>query len=297
VPYYDPGRAISLTPETFRLLRDLINQSCGIDYGSDKMELLADKLSGRVVDLGLQSFEEYYFYLRYDPSGSEEWRHMVDSITVNETYFMREPDQMKALVDLVLPRAMEGRIQPQFTIWSAACASGEEPYSLAMLLLERGWARGVRVIGTDISERVLERARRAAYGARSLRAMPAHLSERYLQRESENWRVVPEVREMVSFRHLNLLDDTAMLSVRGIDAIFCRNVFIYFDQRSVQKVVSGFYSALNPGGHLFVGAAESLLRVTSEFELVELGGAFAYAKTGATRESPVISSLYKDIPR
>jgi chemotaxis protein methyltransferase CheR len=295
VPLYEPGRAMALTPQTFKLLKDLVNQGCGINYENDKMDLLADKLSGRVTDLGLQSFEEYYYYLRYDPSGDEEWRRMIDSITVNETYFMREADQMKALVEIVLPQVMERRHQAQFTIWSAACSSGEEPYSLAMLLLEHGWGRGVRVIGTDISERVLDRARTAVYGARSLRAMPARMTARYLQKEQEGWRVTPEVRDLVSFRQLNLLDEAAMQSIRGIDAIFCRNVFIYFDSRSVQRVVSHFHSALNQGSYLFVGAAESLLRVTSEFELVEVGGAFAYAKRGGKGDSPALSSLYKDI--
>lgn len=274
-----PGESAALGQRALTLLRDLINQRCGIQYEDDRLDLLAGKLEGRVVDLGLASFEEYYHYLRYDPGGGVEWQALADAVTVNETYFMREVDQLQAFVETVVPGLRATKRSSRLTIWSAACSTGEEPYSLAMLLLEHGLADNVGIIATDISRKALDQARRGAYGRRSLRAMPPHLAEKYLDQDTTGWKIQSRVREMVSLGQMNLLDRDAMRLVRGMDAIFCRNAFIYFDQASVQQVVDGFYSVLNPGGYLFVGAAESLIRVSTRFELVEVGNAFGYRKS------------------
>lgn len=274
--------AAPLSRHLFVLLRDLINARAGLYYEDDKLDLFADKLVDRVIERGFAGFQEYYHHLKYDPDGEAEWTAIYDALTVNETYFMREVDQLHACVDIVVPELIAQHRAP-LTIWSAACASGEEPLSLAMLLLERGLEGEVRIVATDISRRALERARRGRYGARSLRAMPPQLAERYLERDGAEWDVRQSVRDLVSFRNLNLLDPVAMRAIRGIDVIFCRNVFIYFASASIQTVLDHFAAALNPGGYLFVGAAESLLRHASPFELVEIGGAFTYRKRDVGR--------------
>lgn len=275
---YDPGHGLALNQRALSLLRDLINGYCGIYYEDEKLDLLADKVAGRVLELGLPSFEEYYHHLRYDPEGQTEWRPLMDVLTVHETYFMREAEQLRAFAECVAPSILAERRPPQLLVWSAACSTGEEPYSLAMLLLERGIEEGSRIVATDISGRALERARRGVYGPRSLRAMPPSLAARYLSPDASGWRVAPSVRDLVSFRQVNLLDEGAMRQFRGFDVVFCRNVFIYFASPSVQKVLAHFHAALNPGGYLFVGTAESLLRQATAFDLVEVGHAFAYRK-------------------
>jgi len=147
-----------------------------------------------------------------------------------------------------------------------------------MLLLDRGRAGQAAIVASDASGRALERARRGVYGPRSLRAMPPGMADRYLRPEGGGCAVVPSVRDLVAFRRLNLVDEAALGAIRGIDVIFCRNVFIYFDPVTVRKVVDAFHDALVPGGYLFVGVSESLMRLTTRFELVEVGGAFAYRR-------------------
>lgn len=261
------------------LLRDLITSYSGIHYENDKLDILADKLSERIVALGLANFDAYYHYLRYDSRGNDEWGPLMDALTVKETYFMREVEQLRVCVDRVIPEIQDARHDPSTLIWSAACSTGEEPYSLAMLLRERGRTEGISIIGTDISDRALKHARGAVYRARSLRAMSPDLTARYLRTAPEGWLLDQQVRDMVSFRHLNLVDREEMRRVRGVDIIFCRNVFIYFSEDSVQTVLGYLHDALNPGGYLFVGTSESLLRQMTRFSLVEIDGVFAYRKS------------------
>ena len=206
---------------------------------------------------------------------------MLAALSVPESYFWREIDQIEAIVGQVVPELVKSRPSAPIRIVSVPCASGEEPLTIAMMLNEAGWFSRARfeLWGGDASCAALARARAGVYRERAFRALPAPLRERYFRREGETWRVDPELHQRVQrWRQVNLAtpEDTAAIS--HTDVLFCRNVFIYFSEETVKRVVDSFADGLPDGGYLCVGAAESLLRVTDRFELEEVGGAFVYVK-------------------
>ena len=276
---FDSGPKIK--PEEFRLLRDLVNDFCGIRFPDDMQFVMERKLKERLSNLSLSDFAEYYHYLRYHPDARAELERAVDVLTTNETYLFREEYQLRAFQREVLPLLQErGRNQRRLSIWSAGCSTGEEVYTLAILIKEShlfdGW--DVRVTGNDISRRVLTQARRGTYGPSSFRSMPAQYSQ-YFVETPEGRTVKADIRSMCSFAHLNLLDATRFSVIGTVDAVFCRNVLIYFDTASRRKVIEGFYERLNAGGYLFLGHSESLLNVSTAFELVHLSSDLVYQKS------------------
>lgn len=275
---FDSGPKIR--PEEFRLLRDLVNDFCGIRFPDDMQFVMERKLKERISSLSLQDFAEYYHYLRYHPDARAELERAVDVLTTNETYLFREEYQLRAFQREVLPLLYErGKYQKRLSIWSAGCSTGEEVYTIAILIKESrlfdGW--DVRVIGNDISRRVLTQARRGTYGPSSFRSMPEQYAQYFID-TPEGRTVKPEIRSMSSFAHLNLLDAGRYSVVGMVDAIFCRNVLIYFDTASRRKVIEGFYERLHGGGYLFLGHSESLLNVSTAFELVHLSSDLVYQK-------------------
>ena len=283
---FDSGPKIK--PEEFRLLRDLVNDFCGIRFPDDMTFVLERKLKERLQSLDIPDFAEYYHYLRYHPDARGEIERAVDVLTTNETYLFREEYQLRAFQREVLPLLYErGRKQRRLSIWSAGCSTGEEVYTLAILIREsrmfEGW--DVRVIGNDISRRVLQVARRASYGPSSFRSMPEQYAE-YFVETSEGRTVRQDIRAMCNFAHLNLLDAARYSVIGMVEAIFCRNVLIYFDTASRRKVIEGFYERLQPEGFLFLGHSESLLNVSTAFELVHLSSDLAYRKPAAPGRLP-----------
>ncbi len=283
---FDSGPKIK--PEEFRLLRDLVNEFCGIRFPDDMTFVLERKLKERLQSLDIADFAEYYHYLRYHPDARGEIERAVDVLTTNETYLFREEYQLRAFQREVLPLLYErGRKQRRLSIWSAGCSTGEEVYTLAILIREsrmfEGW--DVRVIGNDISRRVLQVARRASYGPSSFRSMPEQYAE-YFVETSEGRTVRPDIRAMCNFAHLNLLDAGRYSVIGMVEAIFCRNVLIYFDTASRRKVIEGFYERLQPEGFLFLGHSESLLNVSTAFELVHLSSDLVYRKPAAPGRLP-----------
>ncbi|MFW6051205.1 MAG: CheR family methyltransferase [Myxococcota bacterium] len=275
-------RGPKLRHEEFRLIRDLVNEFCGIDFGDETIYVVERRLRERLQSLGLEDFEQYYQYLRYHPDASPELERAVDELTTNETYFFREEYQLKAFASEVLPELRERNIAQgsrRLALWSAGCSTGEEAYTLAMVVQETGLFEGwdVRIFGNDISRRVLKSARRAVYGPSSFRAMPAQY-ERYFVETPEGKQVHPSIRSMCHFGHLNLLDQGRAAIVGRVDGIFCRNVLIYFDAASRRKVIDNFYERLVPGGYLMLGHSESLLHVTTAFELAHLTSDLVYRK-------------------
>jgi chemotaxis protein methyltransferase CheR len=273
--------AVPLPLGTFLLLRDLISDRLGVWFAEDKRDLLASKLSDRIAALGLRSFLDYYYRLRYDAGAAQEWSALTDALSVQETYFWREIDQVRAFVDILVPRhvaAGGGTLR----VWSAACATGEEPLTLAMALNEAGWfARAdVEIWASDVSPAALEQAERGVYLERSFRALPTALREKYFRPAAGGWHVDPELHARVRFRRANLLDpgDTAFLA--STRYVFCRNVFIYFSAATTAQVVADFAQKMLRPAYLFVGAAESLLRLSTAFELEQLGDAFVYVARG-----------------
>jgi chemotaxis protein methyltransferase CheR len=272
---------IRLEQDEFRLLRELFNQHCGLTFGLDARGVMERRLRERVSVLGLQSFSEYYQLLRSPERGRAELDEATDLITINETYFFREDYQLRAYQTEILPKLAqcpEGR--EKISIWSAGCSTGEEVYTIAVSTLESQLfaPRNVRIFGSDISRRCLAAARRGCYGHSSFRATPPSFRSRYFTEKSDGSHVNDEIRALCHFGHLNLLDSSRATIVGRVDVIFCRNVLIYFDPTSRRRVIDMFYDRLLPGGFLLLGHSESLLNVSTAFELVHLRDDLVYRK-------------------
>jgi chemotaxis protein methyltransferase CheR len=271
-------RSFPLSSQVFTILSGLIEDRLGIFYAASEADLLAEKVSPRALELGFDSLLDYYYYLRYDAGAEVELGELAESLVVNETYFAREGDQLKALVEQLVPRLLLDRRRAR--IWSAACSTGEEPLTLAGMLLERGLLERVDIVATDISNRALSTARAQHYTGRSLRAV-AEAPPSWLELDGRSARVKPEVARAVTWQRLNLIDMAAVASLGRFDVILCRNVLIYFRDPTIKTLTAVFENALNPGGYLLVGASESLLRFGGGLTCEEHGGAFFYRK-GAT---------------
>jgi chemotaxis protein methyltransferase CheR len=272
-----------LPPEIFRLLRDLIYEYCGIFFADDNAYIVHRRLLPRLEALALVDFAEYYRFLRScDPvARKHELEEIVDRVTTNETYFFRESYQLDAFRDEILPALYAQRPRGRrLSVWSAGCASGEEAYTIAILIQETGlfsdW--DVRVFGNDISRRCLQTARKGQYGRNSFRATDDKLLRRYFREVDGKQQVRDEVRALVSFGQINLVDESMMGLVGDVDVVFCRNVLIYFDQASRKRVIATFYDKLVKGGYLLLGHSESLINLTTAFDLVHLKNDMVYRK-------------------
>jgi chemotaxis protein methyltransferase CheR len=272
---------IRLDLAEFRLLRELFNEHCGIVFGIEARLVVERRLRDRLAALGLSSFNEYYQLLRFDERGRAELEEAIDLVTINETYFFREAYQLRAYKDEILPSLRAApHTRERLSVWSAGCSTGEEVYSIAMLTRESGHfpGRAVRVFGSDISRRCLAHARRGVYGGSAFRAMPTELRRRYFVERADGAHVADDLRGISQFGHLNLLDTPRSSVVGRVDVIFCRNVLIYFDDVSRRRVIEMFYERLLPGGYLLLGHSESLLNVSTAFELVHLREDLVYRK-------------------
>jgi len=261
----------TLSDAQFRAISTLVKSICGIDLHDGKKELVKARLAKRIRLLRLRTFDEYITFVR-DDAGGNELTTMLDSLSTNLTFFFRETMHFDYLQSHAIPRLMEQRkSQRRLRLWSAGCSTGEEPYSLAMMLLEhfpelRTW--DVRILATDLSTRVLAQAREGAYDAGRVRQVPAPLAARYFvpDAQRERFRVCDEVRSKIAFARLNLMEPWPM---RGpFDVIFCRNVMIYFDKPTQETLVRRFHGLLPPGGLLMVGHSESLTGIAHTFHYV-----------------------------
>ena len=273
----------SLPDDVFRLLRDFIHGYCGIYFDDGSKYLLERRLARRLELHRLRSFEEYYHFLRYDRKREEELAALIDNLTTNETYFFRENAQLHAFSEEILPDLRErlaGR--KSLRIWSAGCSTGEEPYTIAILLLESGdWWRDwqVEIIGSDINQRVLHAARKGVYKKGAHRATdPGMLAKYFTLDEKGDYRVIDRVKELVSFSYVNLLDPHKTSLIGNMDVIFCRNVIIYFDREAKKKVIESFYHKLRDGGYLLLGHSESLINLSNAFVLRTLKHDMVYQK-------------------
>jgi chemotaxis protein methyltransferase CheR len=273
---------LPMSREELRLISEVILEHCGIAFDEDMMHVLRRRLTPRVTALGLSSFADYQRHLRHAPGRAAELEEIVERVTTHETYFFREPHGLAALKDEILPELHRRRPRGRrLTLWSAGCATGEEAYTAAILVLESGlfgdWH--VRVFGNDISRRVLQVARRGVYGRSSFRATDAEQLARWFDEvEGGRHAVKPAVRALVSFGHLNLLDDDMLAVVGEVDVILCRNVIMYFDHPARKRVVASFARKLVRGGYLLLGHSESLLNVSTDFELVHLRNDMVYRR-------------------
>jgi chemotaxis protein methyltransferase CheR len=272
---------IRLDQAEFRLLRELFNEHCGILFGPETRPVIERRLRDRLAALGLASFGEYYQLLRFDERGRAEIDEAVDLVTINETYFFREAYQLRAYKDEILP-ALRALPSPRerLSVWSAGCSTGEEVYSIAIATRESNLFRSgaVRVFGSDISRRCVAHARRGVYGPSAFRATTSEQRRRWFVERPDGSHVADDMRAMCQFGHLNLLDVPRTTVVGRVDVIFCRNVLIYFDDVSRRRVIDMFYDRLLPGGYLLLGHSESLLNISTAFELVHLREDLVYRK-------------------
>jgi chemotaxis protein methyltransferase CheR len=272
-------QTIPVPPGIPALLRDLVHERTGLFFEDARLDTLVDKLRDRAAACSCRSFLDYYYILKYDSESTDEWLRVMDAFSVQETYFFREYAQIEVLVDKVVPEWFQKNIEP-LRIWSAACASGEEPYSIAIALKERGWDRlPIEIIASDASELALSKAQAAVYRERSFRSFPPDLREKYFNSTDEGWKLRKELIPEVTFRRINLACPADIAAIDRPQAVFCRNVFIYFSPSAIQRTVSAFALQMRPGACLFIGASESLLKLTTEFELREIGDAFVYVRT------------------
>lgn len=258
-----------LSDREFQRIRELAHRKFGLDLKQGKQQLVAARLGKKLRSGGFGSFSEYFDYVIEDDTG-EALIGMIDALTTNFTSFLREPSHFDFLRERVLP-GLAGR--DRIDIWSAAGATGEEPYTLVFVVLDAlgdGARHKLHVLATDISTRALETARKGIYPAERFEGIPAEWRRRFLLRGEGNWqghyRVKPEVRSQVEFRRLNLVETIS--HVHPFPAIFCRNVMIYFDKPTQQKVISQMAQWLEPEGYLFIGHSESLTAVEHSLEYV-----------------------------
>ncbi len=277
---HDAGPSLKL--REFRLIRDFINRFCGIHFADDSSYVVERRLRERLRELRVGDFAEYYRYLQYHPKAERELEAAAEVLTTNETYFFREAYQLRAFTDEILPavraRAL-ARGSKRLDIWSAGCSSGEEVFTIAMLIDASGLFDGwdVRVFGNDISRRVLSKARGATYGSASFRAMIPDYAKYFIETD-EGKQVHPRIRAMCHFGHLNLMNQRRAAIVGRVDVTFCRNVLIYFDDASRMKVLDTIYQRLNRGGYLLLGHSESLLRSSTAFEITQLTTDIVYRR-------------------
>lgn len=261
------------------ILRDLIHDQLGLFYEPAQFDQLTDRLAPLVVARGLGSFMDFYYLLKYS-AGPKDWLDVMDALAVQETYFWREIDQLRAMVGHVVPELVARLGGAPFRIWSIPCASGEEPLTIAMLLSEAGWfdRAPIELVGSDASPRAIQRAQKGEYTQRSFRNLPPELRDKYFLKHENHWTVVPSLRGKVSYDLVNLMAEEQMARHASAPVVVCRNVLIYFSERSIRRAIGVLERMMPSPSYLCVGASESLLRRTSVFELKEIAGAFMYVK-------------------
>lgn len=262
----------------------MLYQHCGVWLDDQSKFFVEGRLQETLRRHRFANFKELYYFLKYDARRAEEFATIVDLLTIHETYFFREDHQLHALQREILPDLMKRRQDRTLRIWSAGCSTGEESYSVAMLLASQpvyaDWR--IEISGSDISQRVLEVARRGVYQASSFRTTPPDFKTRFFRPEGTGFRIDDSIKRMVSFFQFNLADVERAAVLPKMDVILCRNVIIYFDPPVKKRVVEMFWNRLRPGGYLLLGHSESLMNISTAFSLRHLRHDIVYQ-----REEPI----------
>jgi chemotaxis protein methyltransferase CheR len=270
----------------YRQIRDLIYKASGIFQLEEKLYLLADGCGRRMKELQIQNGHEYWKYLNSNINRDVEMRRLLNEITIGETSLFRSQPQLDALRKVILPEiiaAKNTQANKRLRIWSAGCSTGEEPYTLAMSLLEegerslKGWT--IEIVATDLNDRSVETAKTGIYGDYALRNTTEYFRRKYfVPANDKKLQAGPAIKKLITFSRLNLQEESKVLFMKGMDLIFCCNVLIYFDIASKCKVIQNFYKNLNYGGYFFLGTSESLMNLNTEFHLVHFPGTIGYWK-------------------
>ncbi|MDT8317924.1 MAG: protein-glutamate O-methyltransferase CheR [bacterium] len=281
----DPKKIGKLTLEDFTVFRDLILEKSGIKIRDNRVDYLEYRVKERMLVNSLVDYREYYFKLKYDEAGPDsELQELINLVTVHETSFFRHPDQLDTLRDLVLKRIIEDKEKTGDTslrMWSAVCATGEEPLTLAIMIKEhfphlRHWS--LSITASDISTAALDKAKKGVFGDNSFRAPLEDIKKRYFKKVDRHYHAVDEIKKMVAYRIVNLSDIDSLEKYRGMDLILCRNVFIYFPDVVKEAIARKFYDIMPRGGVLILGNAEVLDVKRIPFKLEFHRGGPVYTK-------------------
>ncbi len=270
------------TQDDFKLIRDAIYSYSGIYISNDYQGIFMRRLERRLNALSIDSFHEYYYYLKYNQQNNNELHKLMDVITIKETYFFREIDQIITLVNEVIPELRRENPDETIKIWSAGCATGEEAYTIAMLCMQKGYHLGasrVEIFANDISQEAIQKAKQGIYKQTSFRTTDAsYIRHYFIPQEDGTHKIRDDVKESVSFFCINLTDKNRLAFLPMFDAIFCRNLIIYFNDNSKRQVIEHFYKKLLPQKYLFLGHSESLINFTHLFKLRHFQHSLVYQR-------------------
>lgn len=271
----------TISADDFQRFREYFYRRSGIQFEASKRYFVDKRLIDRIQATGCSGFRDYFAMLRFEASG-REWQALVNEMTVNETYFMREDYQFECLVQSILPELVaRKRLGEPLRIWVMPSSSGEEAYGIAMFLLER-WPQlkdwDVEIVSSDIDTRILGQAQAGLYSQRAIQQLPAAWLQKYFTREEGGWRICPTLREAVAFTRVNLNEPAEVAAYRDYDVVFCRNLLIYFDDTSRRQAAESFFDVLRPGGFICLGHSESMSRISSLFRIRKFPKAIVYQK-------------------
>ena len=269
----------SISDRDYRLLRELVYEECGFNLGAEKRTFLESRIRRRMEELGLENAADYYFLVKHSAQKGDELPVFLDSLMICETSFFRNSPQFDLLKEQIIPELVQRKEKTGsrlIRVWSAGCSTGQEPYSALMTMLDAvpdpdSWA--LRIYASDLSYTALEWARRGAYRADQLKGVNEVFLEKYFEPEEGSRVISRDLKRRVVFRHENLKRDGGL---KDLDIIFCRNVMIYFDSQQQKRLVKQFASCLIPGGYLFLGHAESLQGISSQFSMIHRNKGIAY---------------------
>jgi chemotaxis protein methyltransferase CheR len=276
----------AISDADFLKFREFFYRKTGIAFDDSKRYFVDRRLLERMEAKNCVTFREYFMLVRFEASG-EELQHLTNVMTVNETYFLRETYQFDCLVNSILPEVVKNKTDSRpIKIWCIPSSSGEEPYSIAMYLLEY-WKDienyDVEIIASDIDTGILNQARIARYSARSVQKVEAPWLKKYFRRDGEEYQLIDDLRQAVEFTKVNLNEPSETRSYRDFDVIFCRNLLIYFDDLSRKAAAETFFDALSPGGWVCLGHSESMSRISSLFKVRKFPDALVYQKPREAR--------------
>ncbi|MCP4581285.1 MAG: protein-glutamate O-methyltransferase CheR [candidate division Zixibacteria bacterium] len=272
-----------LNRDDFIVFRDFIHEKSGMYFPETKMYLIKNRLANRIKELGIKNYKDYFYMVKYD-SGMKEFNVLMNLLTTNETSFFRNVPQLQAFSDEVLHMVIAEKkkvANRNLRIWSAGCSTGEEPYTLSMLLMEKipDYASyNIEIVANDISENVLQAARKGIYHELSLRTTPKFYKEKYFTKTGSVYKINDIVKKKIRFSQINMTDSLKMSLIKNVDIIFCRNVTIYFSDEVKRKITKFFYNGLVKGGYYFIGHSESLHGISKAFKLLYLKNGLVYKK-------------------
>jgi len=274
---------MKLTIEDYNRIKEIIYDKSGMALKGDKYDFTSRRVTDRMRAMDMHSSRDYCRYLMLDPDG-KELAELINLIVIGETYFFREFGQLSLFAEEILPLIVAGKEKSgkkQLKVLSAGCATGEEPYTLAIILkeiLDQPNLWDIRIDGRDINYLAVEKGKEGRYSDHALRETPYVYRDAYFKSENGVYVIKPEIRQLVSLSWGNLYDSAHMSRLFGYDVVFCRNVLIYFDRKSSAQVLENLYRVMNPGGYIFSGLAESIGRLTDRFQMKRFSKSFVYHK-------------------